>query len=138
MKCLIVDEADRVFDAEFERDMRQILNILPKKKQTMLFSATVTAKVRATFLQLLFFVFYSNSYQQRCVACDSTNFEVENFVKDVIRSVPLRFGPNDSTDTDQNTATVSGLQQVFKFFIYASKLNFQGFIQGPSIWSYIY
>mmetsp|Transcript_42123 Transcript_42123/g.51133 ORF Transcript_42123/g.51133 Transcript_42123/m.51133 type:complete len:536 (-) Transcript_42123:445-2052(-) len=45
LKCLIIDEADRILEVGFEEDMRQILKIVPKKRQTMLFSATQTTKV---------------------------------------------------------------------------------------------
>lgn len=38
--CLVIDEADRIFDVGFEEEMKQILRILPKRRQTMLFSAT--------------------------------------------------------------------------------------------------
>ncbi|ELP85341.1 ATP-dependent RNA helicase HAS1, putative [Entamoeba invadens IP1] len=45
LKCLVIDEADRILEAGFEDEMRQILNRLPKNRQTMLFSATQTDKV---------------------------------------------------------------------------------------------
>ncbi|KAL6732099.1 hypothetical protein Aduo_002896 [Ancylostoma duodenale] len=45
LKCLIIDEADRILDIGFEIEMQQILRHLPKKRQTMLFSATHTPKV---------------------------------------------------------------------------------------------
>ncbi|CAH0723689.1 unnamed protein product, partial [Brenthis ino] len=38
--CLILDEADKIFQYGFEEDVKQIVNRLPKKRQTMLFSAT--------------------------------------------------------------------------------------------------
>eukprot|EP00494_Astrolonche_serrata_P032843 UN33112 len=41
---LIIDEADRILEVGFEEDMKKILKILPKKRQTMLFSATQTNK----------------------------------------------------------------------------------------------
>uniref|UniRef100_T1JCZ2 ATP-dependent RNA helicase n=1 Tax=Strigamia maritima TaxID=126957 RepID=T1JCZ2_STRMM len=41
LQCLIIDEADRTLDMGFEREMKQILQFLPKKRQTMLFSATL-------------------------------------------------------------------------------------------------
>ncbi|XP_063606739.1 uncharacterized protein LOC134781418 isoform X2 [Penaeus indicus] len=44
MVCLVIDEADRIFDVGFEQEMKQILNILPKRRQTMLFSATKDTK----------------------------------------------------------------------------------------------
>jgi len=45
LQCLIIDEADRVLDIGFEEEMKQIVRILPKKRQTMLFSATSTEKI---------------------------------------------------------------------------------------------
>nr|CAD2177495.1 unnamed protein product [Meloidogyne enterolobii] len=42
---LVVDEADRIFDIGFEQEMHQIVRLLPKKRQTALFSATCSAKV---------------------------------------------------------------------------------------------
>ncbi|KEH38007.1 putative RNA helicase [Medicago truncatula] len=45
LKCLMIDEADRILESNFEEEMKQILNILPKKRQTALFSATQTKKV---------------------------------------------------------------------------------------------
>ncbi|XP_031833170.1 putative ATP-dependent RNA helicase pitchoune [Nomia melanderi] len=44
LQCLIIDEADRILDIGFEEELKQIINILPKKRQTMLFSATQTKK----------------------------------------------------------------------------------------------
>lgn len=42
---LVVDEADRIFDIGFEQEMHQIVRLLPKKRQTVLFSATCSPKV---------------------------------------------------------------------------------------------
>jgi len=44
LQCLIIDEADRILDIGFEEEMKQIVRQLPKKRQTMLFSATQTQK----------------------------------------------------------------------------------------------
>ncbi|XP_034220574.1 DEAD-box ATP-dependent RNA helicase 51-like isoform X2 [Prunus dulcis] len=46
LKCLIIDEADRILEANFEEEMKQIIKLLPKKRQTALFSATQTTKVQ--------------------------------------------------------------------------------------------
>lgn len=43
--ALIIDEADRCLEIGFEEEMHQIIKYLPKKRQTMLFSATQTTKV---------------------------------------------------------------------------------------------
>ncbi|XP_032682675.1 probable ATP-dependent RNA helicase pitchoune [Odontomachus brunneus] len=45
LQCLVIDETDRILDIGFEEEMKQIINILPKRRQTMLFSATQTEKV---------------------------------------------------------------------------------------------
>ncbi|KAJ0103308.1 hypothetical protein Patl1_05495 [Pistacia atlantica] len=46
LKCLMIDEADRILEANFEEEMKQIMKLLPKKdRQTALFSATQTKKV---------------------------------------------------------------------------------------------
>ncbi|CAL1369969.1 unnamed protein product [Linum trigynum] len=45
LKCLTIDEADRILEANFEEEMQQILKLLPKTRQTALFSATQTKKV---------------------------------------------------------------------------------------------
>lgn len=44
LQCLIIDECDRILEIGFEEDMKQIIGILPKKRQTMLFSATQTSR----------------------------------------------------------------------------------------------
>jgi len=43
--ALVIDEADRILEIGFEEDLRSILKLLPKQRQTMLFSATQTKKV---------------------------------------------------------------------------------------------
>jgi len=43
--AFVMDEADRILEQGFEDDLRQILKLLPKERQTMLFSATQTKRV---------------------------------------------------------------------------------------------
>lgn len=45
LQCLIIDEADRILEVGFEEELKQIIKLLPKRRQTMLFSATQTRKV---------------------------------------------------------------------------------------------
>jgi len=45
LQILVIDEADRLLDQGFEEDLRSILKILPKQRQTILFSATNTDKI---------------------------------------------------------------------------------------------
>ena len=46
IEVLVVDEADRMFDMGFIRDIRKIVAKLPTQRQTLLFSATMPADIR--------------------------------------------------------------------------------------------
>ena len=46
LACLVIDEADRILEIGFERDMHEIIALLPKERQTSLFSATQTKNVQ--------------------------------------------------------------------------------------------
>lgn len=46
IEVLVLDEADRMLDMGFTKDIRKIHPMLPKKHQTLLFSATYSDKVR--------------------------------------------------------------------------------------------
>jgi len=46
VKCLILDEADHMFDKGFLPDIRRILKQLPKERQSLVFSATMPKEIR--------------------------------------------------------------------------------------------
>lgn len=46
IQWLILDEADRMLDMGFQEELARITSILPEKKQTLLFSATMPDKIR--------------------------------------------------------------------------------------------
>lgn len=46
LKYLVLDEADRLLNEEFEKSIDEILNVIPHSRRTYLFSATMTKKVR--------------------------------------------------------------------------------------------
>ncbi|KAJ1293151.1 hypothetical protein BS78_01G046100 [Paspalum vaginatum] len=82
LKCLVIDEADRILEQNFEEDMKQIFKRLPRNRQTVLFSATQTPEVER-FAKL--------------------SFEKNEESKDK----PVYVGVDD----DNSKATVEGLQQ---------------------------
>ena len=46
VEVLVIDEADHMFDMGFFPDIRRILTHIPKKRQTLLFSATMPTEIR--------------------------------------------------------------------------------------------
>ena len=47
VETVVLDEADRMFDMGFIRDVKRIVALLPKNRQTLLFSATMPPEIEA-------------------------------------------------------------------------------------------
>jgi ATP-dependent RNA helicase RhlE len=47
IEILVLDEADRMLDMGFIRDIRRVLAVLPKQRQNLLFSATFSDEIKA-------------------------------------------------------------------------------------------
>ncbi|MGM9514617.1 DEAD/DEAH box helicase [Roseateles sp. DB2] len=53
LRCLVLDEADRLLDAGFADELSRVLALLPAQRQNLLFSATFPPSVQALSEQLL-------------------------------------------------------------------------------------
>ncbi len=53
IQYFVLDEADRMLDSGFLEDVKRIVRLLPAKKQTLLFSATVPPEIKALADKLL-------------------------------------------------------------------------------------
>jgi len=53
LQYLILDEADKMLDMGFYEDIMNIISYLPKKRQTLMFSATMPPKIRKLASQIL-------------------------------------------------------------------------------------
>lgn len=47
-QCLMIDEADRILESNFEEEMKQILNILPKVLELLEFNLVLSSPMKNT------------------------------------------------------------------------------------------
>ena len=53
VQTLVIDEADRMFDMGFIRDIRKIVSMIPMKRRTALFSATMPPEIKKFAFEVL-------------------------------------------------------------------------------------
>ena len=78
VEMFVLDEADRMLDMGFIRDIKQIIKQLPAKRQNLLFSATFSAEIRELASGLL-----NNPIEVQVAARNSTADRVEQVVMPV-------------------------------------------------------
>ncbi|TPX53203.1 hypothetical protein SeMB42_g00918 [Synchytrium endobioticum] len=84
LRFLVMDEADRLLDATFAEDLETILESIPEKRQTLLFSATMSADLK----ELQFnadtkpYIYYSNARYETVDKLDQRYIFVPKAVRD--------------------------------------------------------
>jgi len=80
VKHFILDESDRMMDMGFRDDIDKIASFLPKKRQTLMFSATMPAKIREMSKELL-------------INPEQISFEISKPAEGVLQAVYLAHDP---------------------------------------------
>ena len=77
LKFLIMDEADRILNMDFEQEVDKILRAIPRERKTYLFSATMTAKGKHNGIRVVTYIFGTVILKAEVIYIEQIFFEIE-------------------------------------------------------------
>ena len=98
LKILVIDEADRILDEGFEDELNKIINYLPKNRQTLLFSATLTRNLKRLVkihMRSPEYINLSNT--------DNVLNTIENINKNELSIMKIKTDDNNNINLNNNT-----------------------------------
>ena len=104
LKILVIDEADRILDEGFEDELNKIINYLPKNRQTLLFSATLTRNLKRlvkVHMRSPEYINLSNT--------DNVLNTIENINKNELSIMKIKTDDNNNINLNNNNTNLNDM-----------------------------